>query len=172
MSPTIDIVHESALWQSLPDADDWVERSARAALAACGVAVAPEAELSVLLADDATLRKLNGEWRGQDKPTNVLSFPAADPDDLADAPHCGDLALAFETLRTEAEAEAKALEHHLAHLVVHGVLHLVGYDHETEAEASQMEALEVSVLAGLGIADPYGPDAERDDDCADTRFVI
>ena len=105
---------------------------------------------------DARLRELNREWRGQDKPTNVLSFPAVPPDRLATSPLLGDIAVAYETARREAEAEDKALPDHLVHLVVHGTLHLLGHDHLDPVEAQRMEALEIRVLAGLGIADPYG----------------
>ena len=122
----------------------------------------PEMELTVILADDAAVRALNAEWRGKDKPTNVLSFPAATPEEIARARAggppllLGDVVLALETCRREAEDEGKPLADHLAHLVVHGVLHLLGHDHATEPEAERMEALEVAVLARLGIADPYG----------------
>lgn len=106
-------------------------------------------ELAVLLADDAALRALNHRFRGLDKPTNVLSFPAGE------VGHLGDIAIAFETARREAEEQEKPLADHLAHLVVHGVLHLLGRDHERPDEAEAMEQAERRVLAGLGIADPY-----------------
>jgi probable rRNA maturation factor len=113
--------------------------------------------VSLLFTDDVAMRELNRQWRGQDKPTNVLSFPAPDmpqrPD--GDAPFYGDIALALETLEREAEADAKLFDHHLTHLLVHGLLHLAGYDHETDAEAEEMEALETRILARLAIADPY-----------------
>jgi probable rRNA maturation factor len=98
---------------------------------------------------------LNRTWRGKDKPTNVLSFPAPEQPGAAGPRHLGDIALAFETLARESEEESKELAHHFAHLIVHGVLHLLGYDHEVEAEAEIMEALEVKALARLGITDPY-----------------
>lgn len=117
-------------------------------------------ELGVTLTDDATVRTLNRDWRGQDKPTNVLSFPAADdgPAGLpAELPRLlGDVVLAYGVCAAEAAAQGKALADHLSHLVVHGVLHLAGHDHEVETEAARMEALETAILAGLGIADPYG----------------
>jgi probable rRNA maturation factor len=113
--------------------------------------------LVVLLTDDAAVRELNGRFRGQDKPTNVLSFPAAaNPEG-----HLGDLALAYGVCAREAAEQGKTLAAHLQHLVAHGVLHLLGYDHMTEPEAREMEDLERAVLAGLGIADPYAP-AEGD----------
>lgn len=169
MSPIVDIVHESPLWAGLADVDALVERAADAAIAAGATPVAAQAELSVLLADDATLRTLNRDWRGFDKPTNVLSFPAAAPEALADAAHCGDLALAFETLRAEADSEGKPLAHHLTHLVVHGVLHLLGYDHETAGDAAVMEAKETAILAGLGIPDPYGDASDMATEAAAAR---
>jgi probable rRNA maturation factor len=101
------------------------------------------------LGDDALLRRLNREFRGKDKPTNVLSFPAGAAGTL------GDVALAFETCAREAHAQRKDLGAHVRHLVVHGTLHLLGYDHETDAEAFAMEARERRVLRRLGVADPY-----------------
>ncbi|HEX8374556.1 MAG TPA: rRNA maturation RNase YbeY, partial [Geminicoccaceae bacterium] len=122
----------------------------------------PPVEVSVLLADDAHVRELNRVWRGVDKPTNVPSFPAREPGEPwpAEGPaHLGDVAVALETVLREAAAEGKAPGDHLAHLVVHGTLHLLGHDHDADAEADAMEALEVRVLAGLGVADPYRDDA-------------
>jgi probable rRNA maturation factor len=134
-----------------------VERARRAAAAALG-AQAPNlpVEAAIVLSEDAELRALNRRWRGKDKPTNVLSFPsgAAGPDGRL---LLGDVVLAYQTLEREAEEAQKPLSDHLSHLVIHGVLHLMGYDHEKPAEARRMEALEVRVLAGLGIPDPYRP---------------
>lgn len=131
-----------------------VERVA-AAVAACHELIVPDdAELSLLLTDDAHVRVLNRDWRGQDKPTNVLSFPSADEDDEP-GPLLGDVVVAQETTAREAEAEGKSFEDHLSHLLVHGLLHLFGFDHENDDEAEEMEALETEILAGLGIADPY-----------------
>lgn len=118
---------------------------------------------SVVFTPDVEVHALNREWRGKDKPTNVLSFPMLTRDDLLalapDGPPemLGDLALAHETCAREAADKGVSLEHHAAHLLVHGFLHLAGYDHETsEADAEAMEALEIKALAQLGIADPYG----------------
>ena len=108
-----------------------------------------------MLTDDAQIQELNRNWRGKDKPTNVLSFPAPEQPGATGPRHLGDIALAYETLVRESEEESKELAHHFAHLIVHGVLHLLGYDHEVEAEAEIMEGLEVKALATLGIADPY-----------------
>lgn len=128
----------------------------RAARAAIGDLAGESGEISVVLADDPRVRALNREYRGQDKPTNVLSFPNMEAPPAAGGGRLlGDVVLARETLKREAQEQHKSLEDHLAHLVVHGVLHLLGYDHEEAAEAAEMEACERRILADLGIADPY-----------------
>jgi probable rRNA maturation factor len=146
-------------WQSEPDAEAVIQR-AIAAAAEIADADTGEAELAVMLTDDAGIRTLNKNWRGIDKPTNVLSFPALPPTGPAgpdDAPRMlGDIAIAFETTRAEADDEQKPFDHHLSHLAVHGFLHLIGYDHEEDDDAEAMEALETEILAQLGIPDPYG----------------
>lgn len=111
-------------------------------------------ELSVLLTNDMEQQVLNKTWRGKDAPTNVLSFPQIEPFEPLDG-MMGDISLALETVRREALAEDKPFDHHFMHLVVHGFLHLLGYDHITEEEAAVMEGLETRILARLGIADPY-----------------
>ncbi|HRJ69373.1 MAG TPA: rRNA maturation RNase YbeY [Beijerinckiaceae bacterium] len=151
----IEIIVADDRWLEVPGVESTAEVSVRAAFAASGLALLPSAEASVLLTDDDAVAELNRKWRGKPTATNVLSFPAAAPEALARSPVIGDIALAYQTCRREAEEQGKPLADHLAHLVVHGALHLVGYDHEGEAEAERMEALEVRVLAGLGIADPY-----------------
>ena len=121
--------------------------------------------VAVLLCDDAAIAALNARWRGVDRPTNVLSFPASPQTGagLHAAPvepaPLGDIAIAYETVAREAEAEDKPLAEHLAHLAVHGFLHLLGYDHHDDGEAERMERLERDILARLGIADPYAVDA-------------
>jgi probable rRNA maturation factor len=152
----VDITETSPLWrQRLGDVDALCVVAARAALVAADALDGP-AELSLVLADDVVLRSLNGRWRGKDQATNVLSFPALGADLPEGAPRLlGDVVLAFETVAAEATAQQKPLAHHLHHLVVHGVLHLLGFDHETATEATRMEALEVAVLAQLGVPDPY-----------------
>ena len=110
--------------------------------------------VTVLLADDETVRDLNARFRGKDRPTNVLSFPAAPMPGAVPEP-LGDIILAYGTCASEAEAQTKSLADHLRHLVVHGVLHLLGRDHESDAEAEAMEAEEREILSGLGVSDPY-----------------
>jgi probable rRNA maturation factor len=155
VSLTIDIARESSLWDAEPAAEAVIERAVAAALAAARLDHVPAAELSVVLSDDAGIRRLNGQWRSKDRPTNVLSFPAAPPHAIAAAPLIGDIVLAHETIAREAAADAIAFEDHLAHLAVHGLLHLFGYDHLDDEDAEAMESLETRILADLGIADPY-----------------
>lgn len=152
----IDLELRSPLWrQALPEAERLAETAARAALAGSGRTIERPAELAVVLADDALLRELNRTWRGQDKPTNVLSFPAGDAPPPGAPLLLGDVVVGFETVAAEAASQEKPLADHLGHLVIHGVLHLLGFDHEEPGEARRMEALETRLLAGLGIPDPY-----------------
>jgi probable rRNA maturation factor len=141
----IDIEIEDEAWtRALPDAEALILPAATAALEARG-------GVTLLLTDDETVAALNERFRGKAGPTNVLSFPAPDnPED-----HLGDIVLAYGVCAREAAEQGKPLAHHLQHLVAHGVLHLLGYDHLTEAEAEEMEALERRILAGLGVPDPY-----------------
>lgn len=146
----IEVEIEDAAWTAaLPEAAAVVERAAAAALGSV------EGDVVVLLTGDAAVQALNARFRGKDRPTNVLSFPAAE----SAAPHLGDLVLAYGVCAAEAEAQGKTLSDHLSHLTVHGVLHLLGRDHEDEAEAEEMEGEERSILASLGVADPYRTDA-------------
>lgn len=118
-------------------------------------------EVSLRFVDDETIRELNRDYRGKDSATNVLSFPMAEPEELEDPKFLGkefllgDIVIAHETTRTEAQAQDKLLAAHVTHLIVHGTLHLLGYDHETDEEAEAMESLERSILASLGVPDPY-----------------
>ena len=156
MSFSIDISAESEGWTKVHDLERCVRRAAEAAMLDND---APPSEISVVLSDDEHIRELNKHHRGMDKPTNVLSFPAARMKTPAGAPRIlGDVVLAYETVAREAAEESKPIENHLTHLVVHGVLHLLGYDHEDDDEAEMMEARERQILAKLGIPDPY---AER-----------
>ncbi|KAB1076218.1 rRNA maturation RNase YbeY [Methylobacterium planeticum] len=155
----IDVALEDDRWNGVaPDLDAFVARAVEA-----GVAIAPNApawpvEVSVVLTDDSVVQALNRTWRGKDKPTNVLSFPAAAQPVPDGAPvPLGDVVLAYDTMLRESGEQSKPLADHLAHLLVHGTLHLLGQDHETgEAEADAMEALEVAALRTLGVPDPYG----------------
>jgi probable rRNA maturation factor len=151
----IDIVTESDLWNACPDADAIIRRAIDAASRAAG----ESGTVAVMLTDDASIRAMNAQWRGIDKPTNVLSFPAGDTLRLPGEVHLGDIAIAYETVAAESASENKAFADHLAHLAIHSYLHLIGFDHETDDEAAQMESLEIRILCGLGIADPYSDTA-------------
>ena len=137
----------------LPDAEALIGRAAAAAWDAADAT--GDAELSILLTDDSAMRVLNRDYRGMDKPTNVLSFPAGDEGAEGRPRLLGDIALALETIEREANEQSKTLADHVSHLTVHGMLHLLGHDHETEPQATAMEALEIEILQGLGIANPY-----------------
>ena len=166
--PITEVLVVAECWQTEPDAEAVIHRAV--ATAAEIVNAGPgEAELAVMLTDDAGIRTLNSNWRGIDKPTNVLSFPALQPTGPGgpdDAPRMlGDIAIAYETTRKEADDEQKPFDHHLSHLAIHGFLHLIGYDHEKDDDAEAMEALEQEILAQLGIPDPYtdrDPYADRE----------
>ena len=159
MKLSLDISAPSSGWRKLPRARTIARETIAVCVSESGFAARDGAEVSLLLTGDAEVRTLNARWRGQDKPTNVLSFPAAPADRLSDSPALGDIALAFETLAREAEAAGVSLADHYRHLVTHGFLHLIGYDHETDEEAERMEALEKRILARLGVADPYADGA-------------
>ena len=147
----IEIEVEADAWTgALAEAETVVSRAAQAALGSVG------GDVVVLLTDDEAVRDLNARFRDKDTATNVLSFPAPE----SAAPHLGDVVLAYGVCAAEAEAQGKTLSDHLSHLVVHGVLHLLGRDHEDDAEAEEMEAEEREILAGIGVADPYA--AEQD----------
>jgi probable rRNA maturation factor len=152
---TADILVTADCWQAEPDASRLVQRAIEAAVREVS-ASAEAAEVAIVLTDDSGIRTLNRDWRGIDKPTNVLSFPAVQtPAGSAQPRMLGDIAIAYEITRREAECENKPFAHHLSHLAVHGFLHLIGYDHETDADAEKMETLERTILASLGVPDPY-----------------
>ncbi len=155
MSLSIDIAIEAEDWSRVADLEGLTRRCVEAAAAAAELDTSGEIELSVLLCDDATIRTLNRDWRGFDKPTNVLSFPAASGEAPAGPRLLGDIAVAVETMAREAAHEGKPLEAHFAHLIVHGFLHLLDHDHEDDGEAEAMEALETTILSRLGLPDPY-----------------
>jgi probable rRNA maturation factor len=155
MTLDIDIAVESPDWSVLAELGALVRRSIDTAVETIALEGSEGAELSVLFCDDAMIRQLNKDWRGKDKATNVLSFPAMQSEGVEGPRLLGDIAIAFETVRREAEADDKPLADHVAHLLVHGFLHLLDHDHEDAAEAEAMEQLETRILARLGIADPY-----------------
>lgn len=160
----IDVVHDSGEWPDL-DAIEALVRRVASALAASPVMEGHGRALAcVALSSDAAVRTLNARYRGFDKPTNVLSFPSFEasggktPLETGEPRFLGDVVLAAETVAREARERGIAFEDHLQHLVLHGLLHLLGYDHETDEEAEVMETLETSILARLGVADPHGSD--------------
>ena len=163
--PMTEVLVVADCWQAAPEAESVIQRAIATAAQTVNADVAG-AELAIMLTNDSGICDLNRKFRGVDKPTNVLSFPPpqpAGPREAHDTPRVlGDIAIAYETMRREADEEGKPFAHHLSHLAVHGFLHLIGYDHETEDDAEAMEALEVEILARLGIPDPYG-DRERMD---------
>jgi probable rRNA maturation factor len=143
-------------WDSRTDWPALARSAVHAAVAHSRHAGLSDSEVSVKFASDAEIRALNAAWRGKDKATNVLSFPMAEESELAASPLIGDIVLAYGVCAAEAAEKRVAVETHAAHLLVHGTLHLLGYDHETgEADAEAMEEIERRALASLGIADPY-----------------
>lgn len=155
MTPvTADVVVESDLWAAEPQAEATVAAAISAAAEFLkSLPSTRGGEVSILLSDDSAVRDINRQFRGLDKPTNVLSFPAANTP--ATQGHLGDIVIAYETLRRECEAEDRLFLHHLAHLTVHGFLHLIGYDHETDAQADEMEALESRIMISMDMPDPW-----------------
>lgn len=151
----IEVIIEDDQWTDALPAAEKLAQDAHAA----AVALEPrlDGEIALLLTDDEGLRAMNLRFRGKDAPTNVLSFPAEGEDGFI-----GDIALARETCAREAAEKQLPLRDHAAHLIVHGMLHLIGYDHETDGEADAMERREAAILAGLGIADPYADAVETD----------
>ncbi len=153
---------DSAWHDAVPRAGAVCRRAVRAAAAQANDALG-NAEVSIVLGDDALLRELNREWRAIDAPTNVLAFPCDAPDpDGTEPVLLGDVVVSYQTAAAEAARDGRPIADHLAHLVVHGVLHLLGHDHQTETEAGVMEALETRILGTLGIADPYAGHAGAD----------
>lgn len=153
----IEVIVQSARWKAQPRAVAVVRKAVQIAGKAAST---PRGELAIVLTNDSAIRALNRDWRGLDAPTNVLSFPAKPLPRHARA-SLGDIIIAFETTAREAAGEGKRFQHHLAHLAVHGFLHLLGYDHESDREARTMERLEIEILARLKVPDPYAAAAAR-----------
>ncbi|GIL02845.1 MAG: endoribonuclease YbeY [Alphaproteobacteria bacterium] len=156
MTPRIDIAVDAGAWPDKRRLRTIARRAVAAGFAAGDLCCADGSELSLLCTDDARMRSVNRRWRGIDKPTNVLSFPggAAAPGATA-GPVLGDIVLSQETIAREAALDGKPFEHHLTHMIVHGLLHLFGYDHMDDGGAREMETIERRALASLGIDDPY-----------------
>lgn len=158
----IEVNIEEDKWNSeIPDAEEIITKASIAAL--CGAGIynrGRNIEVSVLLTNDKSIKKLNSDYRYKNKPTNVLSFPqeefvAGEYDNAGTEISLGDVIFAIETIQKESEEQGKPVDNHLAHLSVHGTLHLLGFDHEEDLEAEIMEALEVKILKSIGIENPY-----------------
>jgi probable rRNA maturation factor len=154
----VEIVPRAGHWSQLGISNAILERAARAAFAAAAPAGHRNDEATIVLTNDAETRVLNRTYRGKDAPTNVLSFPAGSVPGAEEPLPLGDVVLSAETVEREADEQSISSADHATHLVVHGMLHLLGFDHEEDAQAECMERMEIEILAGLGIADPY---AER-----------
>ncbi len=155
MSLRVEFVETSRRWRGALPARALARAAIAATLSESGRELRRGAEVCVHLVGDADIRALNKQWRGRNAPTNVLSFPAVAPEQIGAAKLLGDIFVAFETVSREAEDDGKPLADHFRHLVVHGFLHLLGFDHDVDVRAEAMEALEVRILARLGVVDPY-----------------
>lgn len=158
----VDVVRRVSLWDGQV-ADEQLRTAIQMAFNTAGDKYG-QSEVSLLLTDDEEIRSLNATWRMNDKPTNVLSFPMNDTPHDTGSRHLGDIVLAFETVSGEAQEKRIPVAQHAVHLVVHGLLHLLGYDHEGTGEAERMEALETEILAALGLPDPYQEPALEEGD--------
>lgn len=156
MMPSVAISIESPNWRKIPHVSKTTRTAIKRSLEVTRFSLPKKSELSVLLCSDVRIRELNKAWRKIDRATNVLSFPIGDS---ALRPLLGDIAISFETLEEESRSEEKFFIDHFSHMVVHGFLHLLGFDHEASLEARTMEQLERDILARMGIADPYGEKA-------------
>jgi probable rRNA maturation factor len=162
MSVEIDVIVSAESWDALAGLETLTRDAVDASLAESGATLVDGCELCVTFCDDADIRALNAQWRDKDRPTNVLSFPTPGP--LAARPLLGDIVVAYETVAREAAEQEKTLRAHTTHMVVHGFLHLIGYDHETAAEADEMESLERRIASRLGLRDPYAGEAADEAD--------
>lgn len=165
MSVEIDINIGAEDWESLDGLEALTRDSVAASLAESGAKLVEDCEVSVTFCDDDEIRELNAQWRDKDKATNVLSFPTPGP--LEARPLLGDIVIAYETVAREAAEQEKTLRDHTAHMIIHGFLHLIGYDHETAAEAEAMEGLERRIASRLGLRDPYAGEAADGDEAGE-----
>jgi len=152
----IDISIEFVAWSKISGLEKLINTAALAAVFDCEEKIRNQAELSILLTSDDAMRQLNLTYRGQDKSTNVLSFPG-EPEAHSQSRSflLGDVVLSYQTVVAEAEQQQISLENHISHLIVHGVLHLLGHDHENDTDAHDMEHLEINILKGIGVENPY-----------------
>lgn len=155
ITPVLDISLEAGAWADEGHMLALSRKAVAATCRVCALKMVPGSEAGILLTDDDHIQTLNCEHRDQDKPTNVLSFPICDPGTPIMGPLLGDIVVAFETIENEAIAAKKPMDEHFSHLIVHGFLHLFGYDHQIEKDADAMEALETAVMHDLGYSDPY-----------------
>jgi probable rRNA maturation factor len=153
MAVETDVIVTAPAWEAIEDLDALAATVVAQCVRTSKARLAKSCEICVNFCDDAAIRALNAQWRGKDQPTNVLSFPT--PGALSKKPLLGDVAIAFETVRREAIEQEKPFLDHVRHMIIHGFLHLIGYDHEASDEAEEMEALERRIAAALGIGDPY-----------------
>ncbi|TYC51859.1 rRNA maturation RNase YbeY [Rhodobacterales bacterium] len=151
----IDVSVEAGDWLAEEQLTELADKAIAAALSAVELDVVPGSEVSLLFTDDESIRVLNHKWRDKDKATNVLSFPGSTPQEDVYGPLLGDIVFAYETVRREARELGIEFSDHLTHLTVHGLLHLFDYDHQDDDEAELMESLERTILASIGIDDPY-----------------
>ena len=152
----IDITVEFAAWSKIPGLEKLVKTAAFAAVADGDEKLEHHAELSILLTSDDKMRQLNATYRGKDRPTNVLSFPGELATHSQDRSFLlGDVVLSYQTVAAEAEQQHITLESHISHLIVHGVLHLLGHNHENDKDAHDMECMEIDILKGIGVKNPY-----------------
>lgn len=161
MTITCDVLVDDSRWRErLLDADATVNAAVAKAIDVTKPKLHPDVEVSFVFSDDAHIKKLNVNWRGKDSPTNVLSFPSFAGKELSRVPLLGDVVLAYETIEREAAEELKEFAHHSTHMIVHGFLHLLGFDHETDNEADIMERHESRILKELGLPDPWEINAD------------
>jgi len=153
--PHLDVAVEAGAWSDAETLEALCRKAVAATCEIAELAMVPDTEVGIHQSDDAHVQTLNGAHRGKDTATNVLSFPICDAAEAVKGPLLGDIVLAFETVQAEARAQDKPLEEHFSHLIIHGFLHLFGYDHQIEREAIEMEALEIDVMKHLGYSNPY-----------------